>query len=334
MKKQTSPIIVIGLTLAALLSVGAGLAKAEPHLDLAHQIKATLIHIDVESLLDKYRELTKRVHQISLDMAELEIELETAQGEEERGKVELRFTRTHKMHNYLVHAREQTRDKLQHIADELAHNPREHGEEHHHDEERDRNHEQNDLEQRLHNLEREIGELREAGKHDKAEHLERQAEEIRHHFANREHGGERHHEEQEHQHTKEGFRERLHQLEREIEELREAGKHDHAEQLERQANEIRGHFAQREHGEGRERLEHLQAERRVARQHLEEISERLKSIDGEGEEAQARRLKLEDKHAEVREFLAHVNEQLKELSRDGREHREEKEELDEHQREE
>jgi|TARA_B100000959_G_scaffold65344_1_gene69341 hypothetical protein len=40
-------------------------------------------------LLDKYRELTKRVHQLSLDEAECKIELETAQGDKDSVELEL-----------------------------------------------------------------------------------------------------------------------------------------------------------------------------------------------------------------------------------------------------
>lgn len=259
MKKQTSPTTVAGLALAALLLCGTGLAKAEPHHNLAHQIEAELVQIEVEGLLNKFRELTKRIHQLELEMAELKIEREIAQSDEERAELESHFVRAHKTHDFMLKVREQTREKLHQIAKELT--PRKHGEE------RERRGDENaGLEERLHHLEREIEELREAGKHDRAEHLERQANEIREHFANRE------------RHGREG-----------------RGEREHAQA------ELREHFGQ------------LQGERREALAHLEELMSAAKQVEGDGEEAQEKRHKLEDRADEVKAHLGELNEQLEEL---------------------
>lgn len=259
MKKQTSPTIVAGLAVAALLFCGTGLAKAEPHHDLAHQIEAELVHIEVEGLLDKFRELTKRIHQLELEMVELKIESEIAQSDQERTELESHFVRAHKTHDFMLKVREQTREKLHHIAKELT--PRDHGEE------RERRGDENPgLEEHLHHLEREIEELRETGKHDRAEHLERQANEIRAHLKQQERRG------------REGL-----------------GEREHAQA------ELRAHFEQ------------LQAKRREAIGELEELMVAAKEIEGDGEEAQAKRHKLEDRAGEVKAHLGELTEQLEEL---------------------
>ena len=273
MKKQTSPTIVAGLALATLLSCGTGLTKAEPHHDLAHQIETDLVQIEVEALLEKFKELTRRTHQLELERVNLEVEAETARGEEERAELEQHLRRAHMTQERLEQLRRETREKLRHIAAELAHHPRAHGEE------------------------------------------------------------------REQQHTAEGFRERLHHLERQIEELRGAGKHDRSDQLERQANEIRAHLKQqerrgreglgeREHAQAelRAHFEQLQAKRREAIGELEGLMVAAKQIEGDGEEAQAKRHKLEDRAGEVKAHLGELTEQLEELEHafQGREREEER----------
>ena len=280
MKKQTSPTTVAGLALATLLSCGTGLTKAELHHDLAHQIEAELVQIEVDALLEKFKELTKRTHQLELERVNLEVEAETARGEEERAELEQHLRRAHMTQERLEHLRRETREKLHHMAAELAHHPREHGEE------------------------------------------------------------------REQQHTAEGFRERLHHLERQIEELHGAGKHNRADQLEHQANEIRAHLKQqerrgreglgeREHAQAelRAHFEQLQAKRREAIKHLEELTVAAKQIEGDGEEAQAKRHKLDDRAGEVKAHLGELTEQLEglehafqERKREGREREEEREE--------
>ena len=289
MKKQTSPTTVAGLALATLLSCGSGLTKAELHHDLAHQIEAELVQIEVDALLEKFKELTKRTHQLELERVNLEVEAETARGEEERAELEQHLRRAHMTQERMEHLRRETREKLHHMAAELAHHPREHGEERHSGEEREQ------------------------------------------------------------QHTAEGFRVRLHHLERQIEELHGAGKHNRADQLEHQANEIRAHLKQqerrgreglgeREHAQAelRAHFEQLQAKRREAIEHLEELTVAAKQIEGDGEEAQAKRHKLDDRAGEVKAHLGELTEQLEELEhafqerkrekREGREREEEREE--------
>jgi len=275
MKKQTSPTTVAGLALATLLSCGTGLTKAEPHHDLAHQIEAELVQIEVDALLEKFKELTKRTHQLELERVNLEVEAETARGEEERAELEQHLRRAHMTQERLEQLRRETREKLHHIAAELAHHPREHGEERHRGEEREQ------------------------------------------------------------QHTAEGFRERLHHLERQIEELRGAGKNDRADQLERRGREGLGEREQAQ-TELWAHFEQLQAKRREAIEQLEELTVAAKQIEGDGEEAQAKRHKLDDRAGEVKAHLGELTEQLEELEhafqerkreeREGREREEEREE--------
>ena len=53
--------IVVGLMVSA-----SSLAKADPHQDLAHQIKAEIVKVEVEALLDTYRELIQRIPELQL----------------------------------------------------------------------------------------------------------------------------------------------------------------------------------------------------------------------------------------------------------------------------
>jgi len=97
---------------AALLLCGTGLAKAEPHHNLAHQIEAELVQIEVDALLEKFKELTRRTHQLELEQVNLEVEAETARGEENRaGKVETQVRELAEQLEKLEHAfRERPRD--------------------------------------------------------------------------------------------------------------------------------------------------------------------------------------------------------------------------------
>ena len=82
MRKQTPTPIVAGLTLAALLCCETGLAKAEHHENLGRQIEAELAQIETDALMEHFDELTRRILQLELEQVSLEVETETAQGEE------------------------------------------------------------------------------------------------------------------------------------------------------------------------------------------------------------------------------------------------------------
>ena len=273
MRKQTPTPIVAGLALAALLCCETGLAKAEHHENLGHQIEAKLAQIETDALIEHFNELTRRIFQLELEQVSLEVETETAQGKEERAELEQHLRRTQMTKNRIHHLRDETRGRLRHIAEELAHHPREHGEEHHHVEERE---------------------------HTRAPQYRRESAE---------------------------FEERLHQMKQQIEELREAGSHNRADLLQReleeqlQTNRKRNEYRRREgrterqdsQSELRQHLEHLQAERRETLAHLEELTATVRQVEGDGEEAQAERHRLDHLASEVKAHLNELNEQLEEL---------------------
>ena len=171
MKKQILTSLAAGLALAVLLCCGTGLAKANHHEQLGHKIEAELAQIEAEALLEQFKELTRHSLKLELERATLEVEAETAQSEEERAELEQHLRRTRMTQERLHHLREETRSRLHHIAEALAHHPREHREE------REYGREDAGLEERLHQMKRQIEELREAGKHDRADLLERELEE-------------------------------------------------------------------------------------------------------------------------------------------------------------
>ena len=115
----------------------------------------------------------------------------------------------------------------------------------------------------------------------------------------------------------------------------------HLKQQERPGREGLG---EREHAQAelRAHFEQLQAKRREAIGELEELTVAAKQIEGDGEAAQAKRHKLDDRAGEVKAHLGELTEQLGELEhafqerrrggerkrekREGREREEEREE--------
>ncbi|MEE2948230.1 MAG: hypothetical protein VX392_07915 [Verrucomicrobiota bacterium] len=273
MKKQTLTLIVAGLTLAFLLSCETGLAKAEHHENLGRQIEAELAQIEADALMEHFNKLTQRILQLELEQVSLEVETETAQGEEELAELKQHLRRTQITKDRIHHLRDETRGRLGHIAEELAHRPREHGKKHNHVEEREHtpageyHRESAEFEERVHQMKRQIDELREAGRHDRADLLQREFEEQL--LAHRKYNQHR---------RREGHAELEH-----------------------------GHAELRQH------LEHLLAERRKALTHLEELTVAARQVEGDGEEAQAKRHRHEDRAAEVKVHLSKLNGQLEEL---------------------
>ena len=196
--------IVVGLMVSA-----SSLAKADPQQDLAHQIKAEIVKIAVEALLDTYRELTQRIHELQLEQVHLEAEVETAGDQAERVSLEQQLRRVHITRDRMQHLRAETRETLHHQAEALSQHSHAHGAGRHeqgHAEHSDRHHE----------------ECGEECKDECEGHEEHGEHEGRHHDDHREHHDRDH---------QDALREKLHHLEREIEELHDAGKHEHAEKL-------------------------------------------------------------------------------------------------------
>ena len=237
-----------------------GLALTQPvsadhhHEHIAMNTEKKLINIELDVLLEKFAELTKRVHQLDLERISMEAEIDFESNEAEQAEISRHVKRISVLQDRLEEKRHQTRDEIHELCHRL-------GEDEGHKEEK---------------------------AHSEAEALE----------------------------------EKIHHLRQEIEDLREAGKLDRAEQLQHKAGELMEHLAKQEHrrrgGRGereelRQHFEHLQAERREARAHLEELIVALKRVEGDGEEAKAKRHRLEDRAAEVKAHLNELNKQLEEL---------------------
>ena len=114
--------IVVGLLFSA-----SSKAKADPHQDRAHQIKAEIVQVEVEALLDTYRELTHRIHELQLEQLHLEVETETAVDQAERVALEQQLRRVHITRDRMEHLRGETREKLHHQAEALSQHSHAHG---------------------------------------------------------------------------------------------------------------------------------------------------------------------------------------------------------------
>ena len=261
------------LLIAAMTTVGLALTQpvsAEHHHEhIAMNTEKKLINIELDVLLEKFAELTKRVHQLDLERISMEAEIDFESNEAEQAEISRHVKRISVLQDRLEEKQHQTRDEIHELSHRLA---EVHGEDEGHEEE-EAHSEAEALEEEIHHLRQEIEDLREAGKLDRAEQLQHRAEELMEHLAKQEH-------------------------------RRRGGRGER--------EELRQHF------------EHLQAERREARAHLEELIVALKRVEGDGEEAKAKRHRLEDRAAEVKAHLNELNKQLEELEAIHREHREKK----------
>ena len=285
--------IVVGLMVSA-----SSLAKADPHQDLAHQIKAEIVKVEVEALLDTYRELTQRIHELQLEQVHLEVEVETAGDQAERVALEQQLRRVHITRDRMEHLRAETREKLHHHAEGLSQHSHAHGAGRHeedHGDHSDRHHE----------------DCGEECKDECEEHEEHGEHEGRHHG---DHDG-RHHEDaheghDDHSSKADVLRKKLHHLEREIEELHDAGKHEHAEKLEHHVREI---HQQLEGDEGRHHDDHGEDH---DRRHQDALREKLHHLEREIEE-----LHDAGKHEHAEKLEHHVREIHQQLEGDaGRHH--------------
>jgi hypothetical protein len=282
--------IVVGLMVSA-----SSLAKADPHQDLAHQIKAEIVKVEVEALLDTYRELTQRIHELQLEQVHLEVEVETAGDQAERVALEQQVRRVHITRDRMEHLRAETREKLHHHAEALsqhAHGAGRHDEDH------------GDQEGRQHE------DCGEECKDECEGHEEHGEHEGRHHG---DHDG-RHHEDaheghDDHSSKADVLREKLHYLEREIEEMHDAGKHEHAEKLEHHVREI---HQQLEGDEGRHHDGHGEDHER---HHQDALREKLHHLEREIEE-----LHDAGKHEHAEKLEHHVREIHQQLEGDAGRH--------------
>ena len=318
--------IVVGLMVSA-----SSLAKADPHQDLAHQIKAEIVQVEVEALLDTYRELTQRIHELQLERVHLEVEVETAGDQAERVALEQQLRRVHITRDRMEHLRAETREKLHHHAEGLSQHSHAHGAGRHeedHGDHSDRHHE----------------DCGEECKDECEEHEEHGEHEGRHHG---DHDG-RHHEDaheghDDHSSKADVLRKKLHHLEREIEELHDAGKHEHAEKLEHHVREIhqqlegdagrhhdghedhgshdaRHHDGDRAHAKMRAYSEQLQSKRHGVEARLEKLKVALVQVEGDDDEAQKKRRQMKQRMAGLESQHKAIMEKMEGLKRRSGEH--------------
>ena len=239
------------------------------HEHIAMNTEKKLINIELDVLLEKFAELTKRVHQLDLERISMEADIDFESNEAEQAEISRHVKRISVLQNRLEEKQHQTRDEIHELSHRLA---EVHGEDEGHEEEE---------------------------AHSEAEALE----------------------------------EEIHHLRQEIEDLREAGKLDRAEQLQHRAEELMEHLAKRNtvvaeaaaNGRSSASTSSICRPSAEARAHLEELIVALKRVEGDGEEAKAKRHRLEDRAAEVKAHLNELNKQLEELEATHRERREDKE---------
>ena len=105
-------------TLIATAVMAAGLAlthtlSAEEHREIiAMDTERQLIDIEVDVLLEKFSELTKRVHQLDLERTSLEVEAEFESNETERDELATQLKKVSALQDRLEEKRHQTRDEI------------------------------------------------------------------------------------------------------------------------------------------------------------------------------------------------------------------------------
>ena len=97
------------------------------HDDFASEIKRHFTKIEVKLLIEKYSEISKLIHQLELDLINMEVDYETAEKEVEKKEILRLRKRTRLLWDRLKTKRHQTRDKILDIChkneehDEMSH---------------------------------------------------------------------------------------------------------------------------------------------------------------------------------------------------------------------
>ena len=97
------------------------------HDDFASEIKRHFTKIEVKLLIEKYSEISKLIHQLELDLINMEVDYETAEKEVENKEILRLRKRTRLLWDRLKTKRHQTRDKILDIChkneehDEMSH---------------------------------------------------------------------------------------------------------------------------------------------------------------------------------------------------------------------
>ncbi|MED5494305.1 MAG: hypothetical protein VYB58_01195 [Verrucomicrobiota bacterium] len=249
---KTTCTLITTAVMAAGLAFTHPVSAEEQREIIAMETERQLIDIEVDVLLEKFSELTKRVHQLDLERTSLEVEAEFGSNETERDELAIQLKRVSVLQDRLEEKRHQTRDEIHELRHRLAEF---HG--------GDEGHEEEEVEEEIHHLHQEIEDLREAGKLDRAEQLQRRAEELMEHLAEQEH-------------RRRGGR-------GEREELRQ-----HFEHLQAERQEARAHLEElivalkRVEGDGEEaKAKRHQLEDRAAevKAHLNELNKQLEELE-------------------------------------------------------
>ncbi len=88
------------------------------HDDYASEIKKHFMEIEVKLLIEKYSEISKLIHQIDLDLINMEVDYETAEEEEEKKEISRLLKRKSLLWDRLKAKLHQTRDKILNLGHE------------------------------------------------------------------------------------------------------------------------------------------------------------------------------------------------------------------------
>ena len=102
------------------------------HDDYASEIKKHFMEIEVKLLIEKYSEISKLIHQLDLDLINMEVDYETAEEEEEKKEISRLLKRKSLLWDRLNAKLHQTRDKILN----LGHENDEHEVKSHHEDEK------------------------------------------------------------------------------------------------------------------------------------------------------------------------------------------------------
>ena len=102
------------------------------HDDYASEIKKHFMEIEVKLLIEKYSEISKLIHQLDLDLINMEVDYETAEEEEEKKEISRLLKRKSLLWDRLNAKLHQTRDKILN----LGHENEEHEVKSHHEDEK------------------------------------------------------------------------------------------------------------------------------------------------------------------------------------------------------
>ena len=172
--KTTRTLITVAFAAVGLVTSQNVLAEHHRE-NIAMNVERQLIEIEVDVLVDKFSELTKRMHQLSLERLEMEVEIEFVSNEAEKSEISRQLKKLRLLQNRLEEKQLQTRDHIHERSQQVAEF---HIRDEHEEEEEGHHAEAEQIEDELHHLRQEIEDLREAGKLDRAERLQRRAEEL------------------------------------------------------------------------------------------------------------------------------------------------------------